>query len=145
MYPLLVASFAAHASSKFPNFPDFNYPAEVRRTGFQHLPVLSYCRNQAEQAIRETGGLADVSKDQSSRMRWRASVAYDSTHGMRYADQSRLELFMETESESKVEDRPLRLVYSAPLCGPEFNALPLVLRLGLELLIRKECNGSDPE
>lgn len=138
-YPLLIAAFAGAARKAFPTFPDNNYPDEVKRDGFQHLPLLSYCRTQAQAAIREAGGLADITREEASMIRWRASVPYDFRAGSYY--DSRLELFMDDEDKTK----PMRLVYSAPICGDEFAALPLVLKLGIELLIRKECNGADPE
>lgn len=135
MYPLLIAAFVAQAPD---NFPDFQYPDEVRREGFRHIPLLSYCRTQAMSAIVASGGLADMAKSDYNTIRWRASVA-ERGLGALDADKARLELF------TGDADGPLTLVYSAPLCGPEFNKLPLVLRLGLELLIRKECKGGDPE
>lgn len=146
MYPLLVSAFVMKSVARHPNFPDFQYPEEALRDGFMHYPVLSFCRRQAEQAIREAGGLADIPKDQSSRIRWRVSAGYRAS-GLLDAYNSRLELFVAANEDESVtpEKRPLRLVYSAPICGPEFDALPLVLRLGIELLIRKECDGSDPE
>jgi hypothetical protein len=136
MYPLLISCLVS--ATKDQNYPDFVYPAEVLREGFRHIPLLSYCRRQAELAIRASGGLADIDPKDTPMLRWRASVG-ERANGIMDAYKSRLELFLSNPDES------LRLVYSAPLCGPEFEALPLVLRLGLELLIRKECRGGDTE
>ena len=129
MYPILIACIPKPICD---TTAYHLYPDEVKRPGFTHVPLVSYCRTQALEAIRATGGLWDVD---AVAMRWRASVpdsivnAYD----------TRLEIFTDNE------DNTLRLVYSAPLCGPEFKKLPLVLRLGLELLYRKECRGKDTE
>jgi hypothetical protein len=136
VYPLLIAAFVGQAPK---DFPEFNYPAEVLRDGFEHRPLLSYCRTQALAAIKEAGGLPDLTAEEARCVRWRASVPTGHRPDF-YA--SRLELFV---NEGDWADNNLKLVYSAPLCGPEFAALPLVLRLGIEMLIRKECKGADPE
>jgi hypothetical protein len=137
MYPILVASFMAKAPR---NFPAFVYPEEVIRPGFVHLPLLSYCRNQAMEAIKASGSLTELTQKENAMVRWRASVP--DTNFCPDLTASRLELFMDDPENG---DRHLRLIFSAPLCGAEFDKLPLVLRLGIELMIRKECRGSDPE
>lgn len=147
MYPLLIAAFAAKASKC--DTSDFGYPEEAKRFGFRHLPLTSYCRKQAMKAIRETGGLLDFTPEMQRRLRWRASVPKEGYAGSSFYA-SRLHIFADEEGfefdPQNPERRPnLRLVYDAPLCGPEFEALPLVLQLGIEMLIRKECRGSDPE
>ena len=136
MYPILVGTFRNHALKATEGFKDFEYPVDVERLDFIRLPLLSYCRTQAMAAIRECGGLADVKREDLSRIRWRASVpaGYRGNY-----HESRLELYMDNEDGTK------RLVYTSPICGAEFEKLPLVLRLGIELLFRKECGGTDPE
>lgn len=135
MYPVLIGAFRAQALRDTAGFKDFDYPVDVERLDFIRLPLLSFCRNQAMAAIRETGGLADLKREELSRVRWRASVPA----GFRGWYDSRLELYMDNE------DGSLRLVYTSPICGAEFEKLPLVLRLGIEMLFRKECRGTDPE
>ena len=138
MYPILILTFAVNAAHPPATH---KYPDEVP-FGFKRVALLSYCRKQAEQAIREAGGLADIPKEESPRLRWRAVVPETPQTPYNHVNinDSRLELFLMDK-----DDEPMRRVYTAPLCGPEFEALPLVLRLGLELLVRKECKGSDPE
>jgi hypothetical protein len=138
MYPILLLTFSANAAHPPATH---QYPDEVP-SGFKRVALLSYCRSQAEAAIRESGGLADIDKTYSPMLRWRAIVPETPQTPFNHVNinDSRLELFLMDD-----ESAPMRRVYSAPLCGPEFKALPLVLRLGLELLIRKECRGKDPE
>jgi hypothetical protein len=137
MYPLLIGAFAGQARKFSGDILAGKYPEEVVRPHFELLPILSFCRRQAMEAIRATGALDDYSPDQLRNVRWRASVPVAGRFDL--AHESRLCLFVDNE------DGTPRLVYDAPLCGQNFDALPLVLRLGLELLIRKECNGADPE
>ncbi|QDJ96195.1 hypothetical protein Xoosp13_8 [Xanthomonas phage Xoo-sp13] len=54
---------------------------------------------------------------------------------------ARLQIFIDNVDSTK----PYDLVYSCPVIGPEYKAMPLVMQLAIELLIRKTCNGSDPE
>ena len=139
MYPLLVATYA----SKAPRCDRFKYPAETTRPGFVHLMVLSFARRDMMEAIRSFGVLGYLTKEDISQVRWRVSVPDTSLNHMMQTrfDESMLELYMENENEPGT----LRCLCAYPICGKHFEALPLVLRLGIELLIRKECRGSDPE
>lgn len=134
MYPLLVMALnTANIHDPLEGL----YPEEALRDGFTHVPLLSYCRHNVYLAIRECGGLQDINTP--GLLRWRASIP-NNVQSIIRAHESRLELFLVNETTGVVD-----MVYTAPLCGNEFEKLPLVLRLGIELLYRKECRGNDPE
>lgn len=146
-YPLLLCSLKASPtwnshSQRCNSVARHNYPEYATRDGFIHLPAVSYVRSTVLQAIRETNRLTDMDE---SRLRWRLFMPWDSEYDTvgrsSLLPDSRLHIFMENDDVSE----PWSLVFTCPLIGPEFKAMPLVMQIAIEMLIRKECNGSDPE
>lgn len=144
MYPILVtcitgSSMWTHNDQVCPDLDMHNYPYDRENPSFARLPLLSYCRTQCWSALVDAG-LAPKTVDPML-VRWRAAVPF-MNNGVNLVETrlARLELYIEHE-----KGQPFKLLASYPICGKEFDALPLVVRLGIELLWRKECNGHDTE
>jgi hypothetical protein len=143
MYKLLI--FAIINSSGWnvrSNAPDHShssfhaYPDDMPRQGYIRVPLLSYARAKAWEALSHNN--PELSAHDSSNIRWRAALSPAPSHYFPHGFDTKdamLELF----------DINMKLIAEFPLDGPKYAALPLVQRLGIELLWRTEINPNGLE
>lgn len=121
------------------------YPDGLNLSDFIRIPMRSMVTYQCWKALIEAKLVSETAADYRE-TRWRAVVppnAYDNGVGILDIDKSRIEIYVSAHKDNP--DQSLVLLTAVPVCGPEFDKLPMVARLGIELLWRKECNGHDSE